>query len=73
MAFAPRNGAIIDLPRLFSSDGFMPHGMCYMWRPDILAVHVGADSSIALAYFTIPFTLVYFVRKRAELRFTWSP
>jgi PAS domain S-box-containing protein len=71
MAFAPRNGAIIDLPRLFSSDGFMPHGMCYMWRPDILAVHVGADSSIALAYFTIPFTLVYFVRKRAELHFTW--
>jgi len=71
MAFAPRNGAIIDLTRIFSSDGFMPHGMCYMWRPAILAVHVGADSSIALAYFTIPFTLVYFVRKRAELHFTW--
>ena len=49
----------------------MPHGMCYLWRPAILAVHVGADSLIALAYFTIPFTLVYFVRKRAELRFTW--
>ncbi len=57
--------------RLFTTDGFMPHGMCYLWRPDILALHVGADSSIALAYFTIPFTLVYFVRRRAELRFTW--
>jgi PAS domain S-box-containing protein len=62
---------MIDLDRLFSTDGFMPHGMCYMWRPAILAVHVGADSLIALAYLTIPFILVYFVRKRAELRFTW--
>jgi len=62
---------MINLIRLFSSDGFMPHGMCYMWRPDILAIHVGADSSIALAYFTISYTLLYFVRKCAELRFTW--
>ena len=62
---------MINLDRLFTTDGFMPHGMCYMWRPAILAVHVAADSLIALAYFTIPFTLVYFVRKRAELRFTW--
>ena len=42
-----------------------------MWRPAILAVHVGADSFIALAYFTIPFTLMHFVRKRAELHFIW--
>ena len=62
---------MIELERLFSTDGFMPHGMCYMWRPAILAVHVGADSFIALAYFTIPFTLLYFVRKRAEPSFTW--
>jgi len=49
----------------------MPHGMCYLWRPAILAVHVGADALIAFAYFTIPFTLVYLVRKRIELRFSW--
>jgi PAS domain S-box-containing protein len=60
-----------DLAGPFSTDGFMPHGMCYLWRPAILAVHVGSDSLIALAYFTIPFTLVYFSRKRAELRFMW--
>jgi PAS domain S-box-containing protein len=62
---------MMDLPRIFSSDGFMPHGMCYLWRPAILGVHIGADSLIALAYFTIPCTLVYLVRKRAELKFTW--
>jgi signal transduction histidine kinase/ActR/RegA family two-component response regulator len=57
--------------RLFSSTGFMPHGMCYQWQPGILALHVIADSLIALAYLSIPFTLLYFVRRRRDLRFTW--
>jgi PAS domain S-box-containing protein len=49
----------------------MPHGMCYLWRPDVLALHIGSDLLIALAYFTIPFTLLYFVRKRRDLEFNW--
>jgi PAS domain S-box-containing protein len=50
---------------------FMPHGMCYLWQPDILLLHVVSDSFIALAYFTIPFTLLYFVRRRKDLQFNW--
>jgi len=49
----------------------MPHGMCYLWRPGILALHVLSDSLITLAYFSIPFTLLYFTGKRADLRFSW--
>lgn len=60
-----------SLARLFSSTGFMPHGMCYQWQPDILTLHVVADSLIALAYFSIPFTLLYFVRRRKDLQFNW--
>ncbi len=59
------------LDRVFSSPGFMPHGMCFQWRPDILTLHVVADSLIALAYFSIPFTLLYFVRRRKDLQFNW--
>ena len=47
----------------------MPHGMCYLWRPDVLTLHVVSDTLITLAYFSIPFTLVYFVRKRKDLEF----
>ena len=54
-----------------ASSAFMPHGMCYLWQPDILALHVISDSLIALAYFSIPFTLLYFVRKRTDLQFNW--
>jgi PAS domain S-box-containing protein len=50
---------------------FMPHGMCYLWQPDILLLHVISDSFIALAYLTIPFTLLYFVRQRKDLQFNW--
>ncbi|HTV98366.1 MAG TPA: PAS domain S-box protein [Steroidobacteraceae bacterium] len=62
---------MISLERVLSTDGFMPHGMCYLWRPGILALHVVSDSLITLAYFSIPFTLIYFTRKRRDLRFTW--
>ena len=56
---------------LFPAADFMPHGMCYLWRPDILALHATSDATIALAYFSIPFTLLYFARKRKDLEFQW--
>jgi PAS domain S-box-containing protein len=56
---------------LFSSASFMPHGHCYLWNPGILWLHILSDALITLAYFSIPFTLVYFIRKRKDLPFDW--
>lgn len=53
--------------RLFSSD-FMPHGGCFLWQPSLLWLHAGSDGLIALAYFSIPLTLLYFLRRRPGLR-----
>lgn len=52
--------------RLFDSD-FIPHGQAYLMRPEIIWLHVVADASIALAYFSILITLAYFVRNRRDL------
>jgi PAS domain S-box-containing protein len=52
--------------RLFDSD-FMPHGNCFNWQPGILWLHVISDTAIALAYFSIPVTLFYFVKNRKGL------
>src|SRR6478736_7700613 len=49
------------------SSTFMPHGQCYLWDPDLLRLHAISDGLIALAYFSIPLTLLYFVRKRRDL------
>jgi signal transduction histidine kinase len=62
---------IDTLRRFLSEDGFMPHGMCYRWRPSVLSLHLVSDALITLAYFSIPFTLVYFVRERRDLEFQW--
>jgi PAS domain S-box-containing protein len=56
---------------LFSSDGLMPHGHCYLWRPELVWLHVISDGLVALAYTSIPFTLLYFVRKRRDVPFHW--
>ncbi len=54
--------------KLFSTE-FMPHGHCFYWRPEILWLHVGSDVVTGLTYYSIPLTLLYFARKRAELPF----
>jgi len=48
---------------------FMPHGMCYQWRSDILLLHVISDLLIAIAYFSIPIMLHYFLQKRRDFPF----
>jgi len=59
------------LNTLWSADGFMPHGHCYLWRPGVLWLHVISDGLIALAYAMIPFTLLHVARKRRDLPFSW--
>jgi signal transduction histidine kinase len=55
----------------FSGEHFLPHGHCYMWTPGILWMHVVSDILIAMAYFTIPFVLLYLARRRRDLPFNW--
>jgi signal transduction histidine kinase len=59
------------LHKLFSSQGFMPHGYCYFWNHWLVLLHVISDVLITLSYFSIPITLVYFARRRRDLPFHW--
>ncbi|WP_103126349.1 PAS domain-containing sensor histidine kinase [Nostoc cycadae] len=56
---------------LFSDRLFIPHGHCYLWQPGLVWLHIISDAVIALAYYSIPLTLFYFVRKRQDLPFSW--
>jgi len=56
---------------LFSTGSFIPHGHCYLWKPGLVWLHIISDAIIALAYYSIPLTLFYFVRKRQDLPFSW--
>ena len=57
--------------QLFSSSSFVPHGHCYLWQTNLVSLHVVSDALIALAYYSIPITLFYLVRKRHDLPFEW--
>ncbi|WGV28863.1 hybrid sensor histidine kinase/response regulator [Halotia branconii] len=56
---------------LFSSGSFIPHGHCYLWQTNLVWLHLISDALIAVAYYSIPTTLFYFVRKRQDLPFDW--
>lgn len=43
---------------------FIPHGHCYLWKHNLVGLHLISDLLIALAYYSIPFSLLYFVYKK---------
>ena len=54
---------------LFGAASFVPHGFCLLWRPDLVALHAGANLVIALAYFSIPLGMFIVQRRRRDLPF----
>jgi PAS domain S-box-containing protein len=57
--------------RLLDSSMFSPHGICLLWEPELIWLHVASDALIAMAYFSIPIALAIFVSKRRDLKFGW--
>jgi hypothetical protein len=56
---------------LFNYSNFMPHGHCYLWKPEILWLHVLSDLIISIAYFSIPITLLTLIYKRKKFPLKW--
>ncbi|UZQ52936.1 GAF domain-containing protein [Trichothermofontia sichuanensis B231] len=48
----------------------MPHGHCYLWQTPLVGLHVASNLCIAIAYFSIPAMLVYFVTKQRQTPLT---
>jgi signal transduction histidine kinase len=57
--------------RLLDSSMFSPHGICLLWDPELIWLHVVSDALIAAAYFSIPAALSIFVSKRPDVDFGW--
>ena len=59
---AMANPACVTLP-LPASDGFLPHGYCYLWNKPLLLTHLISDALIGLSYVVISFALVALVQR----------
>ena len=55
---------------LVNTGNLLPHGFCINWTPALLWLYVISDALIVLAYYSIPITLLYFVRHRKDLAFS---
>ena len=58
------------LQELFLSRDYIPHGHCYLWETPLVGLHVTSNALIAIAYFSIPAMLVYFLRQRKDIPFS---
>jgi len=58
------------LERIFGL-GFMPHGHCYLWSPEMVWTQVSANLLIGVAYAAIATTLAILVRKIRNIPFAW--
>jgi hypothetical protein len=57
---------------LFNVDRYTPHGFCLLWEPELVWMHLVADLTISLAYFSIPVILVYLIRKnKYRMPYSW--
>jgi PAS domain S-box-containing protein len=54
---------------LIEPEDFMPHGQCLLWAQNLLALHVGSDIGITLAYLSIAVALTQLTLKRRDLIF----
>jgi len=59
------------LERLLDSSTLSPHGICLLWEPELIWLHVISDAIIAVSYFSIPFALAIVVSKRRDFQFGW--
>ena len=57
--------------RLLDSSTLSPHGICLLWEPELIWLHVLSDAVIAISYFSIPFALAILVSKRRDFQFGW--
>jgi signal transduction histidine kinase len=57
------------LQRLLDSSTLSPHGICLLWEPELIWLHVISDAVIAASYFSIPIVLSIFVSKRRDVDF----
>lgn len=56
----------------FETRALNPHGICLLWRPELIWTHAVSDALIGVAYFSIPLVLGVFLYRRRDVRFSWA-
>jgi len=66
------SGTWESLRYFFETRALSPHGICLLWRPELIWTHAISDTVIGIAYFSIPLVLGVFLYHRRDVRFSWA-
>ena len=55
---------------MLSGQLFIPHGHCYLWKTELVALHLASDGLITVAYYSIPLLLLIFLHQRQDIPFS---
>jgi PAS domain S-box-containing protein len=61
-----------NLAIFFENDALAPHGVCLLWRPELIWLHLVSDALTGLAYWSIPIVLMIIALRRRDLVFPWA-
>ncbi len=54
-----------------NKSSLIPHGYCLQWNPQLLWTLAISDTIITLTYFSIPFAIWYFAKRRQDIPHRW--
>jgi len=61
-----------DVVNWVARQGFLPHGVCFQWSSDLLVTSVASNAIIAIAYFSIAFSILVFLdRQKGKFQMGW--
>jgi signal transduction histidine kinase/ActR/RegA family two-component response regulator len=72
-ASSPEQASTVDSGSFFHDlfEVYVPRRQCMYNDTSVVWLHVVSDTLIATAYFSIPIALLYFLRRRRDLQFSW--
>lgn len=59
------------ISKLWNSDSLSPHGICLLWRPELIWSHAISDAVIGLSYLSISIFLACVLSRRPDIKFGW--
>lgn len=59
------------LTRILDSSMYSPHGLCLLWEPELVWLHVVSDALTAVAYLSIPAVILIVWLKRPDFKYRW--
>jgi PAS domain S-box-containing protein len=61
-----------SIATLLETEALAPHGVCLLWRPELIWLHLVSDLLTGLAYWSIPVVLLIIATRRRDLFYPWA-